>query len=123
MAISQDLVKIDGVAITKLKSFSVNYAKLWKDAERNMNGSVRASLIGLFPKIEFETSDRTPQNQVSALGKALNKPYFSVEFFDPIAKKTKSAQYYAADFSVQLIERAREHYSSIKASLVPVDKA
>ena len=49
-AITATLLKINGTTVPGIKSYKVGYNHLWKDADRNMSGSVRASLIGIFPK-------------------------------------------------------------------------
>ena len=46
-----NLVKINGTIIPHIQQYKIGRAKLWKDADRNMAGDVRATLIGIFPKI------------------------------------------------------------------------
>ena len=53
MIYSGDLVKINGVRIPAIVNYKVGRNKLWKDADRNMSGDVRATLIGIYPKIEL----------------------------------------------------------------------
>lgn len=122
MPITGSLLKINGTAIEKLRTFKVGQNKLWSSAERNMNGSLRASMIGIFPKIEIETSDATPRSQVQTLAQLLDQPYFSVEYYDAITNSRKTARYYASDYAIELQERQRELFMSIKVSLVPVDR-
>lgn len=45
MIYNGDLVKINGEIIPHIKQYKIGRSKLWKDADRNMNGDVRASLI------------------------------------------------------------------------------
>ena len=40
MAFSGTLLTIGSTAISGLRSYSVQYNKLWKDAERNMAGNI-----------------------------------------------------------------------------------
>ena len=47
MIYSGDLVKINGVRIPAIVNYKVGRNKLWKDADRNMSGDVRATLIGI----------------------------------------------------------------------------
>ena len=49
MAITQKLLRINGTAIDKLVEYEIEWAKLWKDADRNMEGEVRAT-GGLIPE-------------------------------------------------------------------------
>lgn len=123
MAYSGSLLTIDGTTIANLKSYKVTYAKLWSNAERNMAGDVRATLIGIFPKLELEIGGNLTENAVSTIAALLNKPYFSVTYFDPKSKTTKTASYYASDYSVDMLDKSRGLYKPFTVSLVPVSKA
>jgi hypothetical protein len=123
MAITGSLLKINGSNVPNLKQYKVTYAKLWADADRNMNGDVRATLIGVFPKIELEIAGVLTQSIVSSLCAILDQPYFSVEFFNPKTNSRITAQYYASDYSADLSERQRELYKPFTVNLVPVSKA
>lgn len=123
MAYSGNLLTIDGTTIANLKSYKVTYAKLWSNAERNMAGDVRATLIGIFPKLELEIGGNLTENAVSTIAALLNKPYFSVTYFDPKSKTTKTASYYASDYSVDMLDKSRGLYKPFTVSLVPVSKA
>lgn len=48
------LLKIDGEIVPNISKYTISYNKLWADAERNMNGDIRATFIGIFPKVELE---------------------------------------------------------------------
>ena len=121
MAITNVLLKLDNKDITKLVEYTVEYNKLWKDADRNMNGEVRASLIGIFPKIKVKTT-KANRAEIASIGNILNRPYFRVSYYDTLAGEIKTANYYAGDFSVTLKERQRELYEEMSFSLIPVSK-
>lgn len=121
MAITNVLLKLDNKDITKLVEYTVEYNKLWKDADRNMNGEVRASLIGIFPKIKAKTTKAT-RAEIASIGNILNRPYFRVSYYDTLVGGIKTANYYAGDFSVTLKERQRELYEEMSFSLIPVSK-
>ena len=123
MAYSGDLLKINNTALPGLKEYKMTYAKLWKNAERNMIGDVSAALIGVFPKIELVFRDALDENQISTICGLLDIPYFSVTFFNPKTKTTSTAQYYASDYTVELLDRSRGLYKEFTVSLVPVSKA
>jgi hypothetical protein len=116
-----DLVKIDGVTIPHVVSYKISRAKLWKDSERNMNGDVRATLIGIFPKIQMQVG-YTTQEEMSALTALLDKAFFTVEWFDVREQKTFSAKYYASDYDVELDSKSKGRYKPFSVSLVPVSK-
>jgi hypothetical protein len=123
MAITGSLLKINGANVPNLKQYKITRSKLWSDADRNMNGDVRASLIGIFPKLELEIAGVLTQSIVSSLCALLDQPYFSVEYFEPKSNSRVTAQYYAGDYSVDLMERGRELYKPFTVNLIPVSKA
>lgn len=120
--ITARLLKINGTDITNICEYSVQYNKLWADADRNMAGEVRATLIGVFPKIVVKTTVQEI-NKVMTMGTLLNTPYFSVTYFDFITNTTKTANYYASDFEVKLRTRRNSLVDVVSFSLVPVGKA
>lgn len=122
MAFSGKLLKINGSSVPGLRDYKVTYAKLWKDAERNMNGDVAASFIGIFPKIELAFRDGLTEDEIAKITALLVIPYFSVEFYNPKVKGASTAQYYASDFSVEVLERNRGLFKGTTVNLVPVSK-
>lgn len=122
MAYSGDLLKINGNTIRGLSGYKIGYNKLWKDADRNMNGDVRATLIGIFPKIELTFRDALTENEVSDIIALLDRPYFDVTYFSPKVKNTVTARYYAGDYEPELLDKSRGLYKSFTVSLVPVSK-
>ncbi len=121
MTYSGTLIKIDGNTIPYIKEYKVGRAKLWKDAERNMNGDVRATLIGIFPKIQLKIGVTT-QEEMASLTTLLDKAYFSVEWFDVRTQTTYTANYYASDYDVELLNKTKGLYKEFEVSLVPVSK-
>lgn len=119
--INQNLLKIGNTNISNIVDYEVQYNKLWKDADRNMNGDVRATLIGIFPKIVCKTTVQE-RSLVATLGNLLNQPYFSVTFYDPLTNQTKTAQYYASDYTTKLKMRQGALMDEVSFSLVPVSK-
>lgn len=121
MTYTGDLVKIDGVTIPHIVNYKIGRAKLWKDAERNMSGDVRATLIGIFPKIQMKVGVTT-QEEMSQLTQILDKDFFTVTWFDVRIQQTVSTQYYASDYDVDLLSKSRGLYQPFEVSLVPVSK-
>ena len=119
--INSNLLVIGSTNISNISSYEVQYNKLWKDADRNMNGDVRATLIGIFPKLVVKTTVQS-QSLASTLGALLNQPYFNVTFYDVLTNTTKTAQYYASDFTTKLKMRQGALIVEMSFSLVPVSK-
>lgn len=120
--VSGSLLSINGTSLPGLKEYKVGYNKLWADASRNMNGEVRATLIGIFPKIELVFRDALTENQVNTIISKLDLPYFSVTYYDPKTKGNITAQYYASDYTVEILDRSRGLFKGFNVSLVPVSR-
>lgn len=121
MIYTGDLVKINNTTIPYVKTYKIGRAKLWKNANRNMNGDTRATLIGIFPKIIMEIGVTT-QAEMSALTQLLDQDFFTVTWFDVRIQETVSTQYYASDYDVELKDKARGLYEPFEVHLVPISK-
>lgn len=121
ICINNPLIVIGGLTLTELVKYEMNYSKLWKDADRNMNGDVSATFIGIFPNIDAETTPLT-QNEVETLCAALDQSYFSMTFWDPASGTQKTANYYASDYKVSLLNRITGMYGTVSFSVIPVSK-
>lgn len=122
MGYSGNLITIDGVRIPGLKEYKIGHNKLWKDAERNMNGDIRASLIGVFPKLELTFRDGLSAGDVRAITNLLDRDYFTVAYYDDKTSSVRTAQYYASDYTVGMLNKTKGIYYGFNVSLVPVSK-
>ena len=122
MAYTGKWLKINGVTMPGLKDYKVTYAKLWKNAERNMDGDVSATLIGIFPKLELTFRDALTDVEISTICSLLNVPYFTAEYYNPVLRGATSAKYYGGDVTVEVLERKRALFKEFSVSLVPVSK-
>lgn len=121
ICIDHPLIVIGGLSLTEMVQYEMNYSKLWKDADRNMNGDVTASFIGVFPNIDAETTPLT-QAQVQTLCAALDQSYFTLTFWDPASGTQKTASYYASDYKITLLNRITGMYGSVSFSVIPISK-
>jgi len=121
MVYNGNLLKINGEIIPSIVSYKVGRNKLWKDADRNMNGDVRATLIGIFPKIQLEIGITT-QDEMAILTQLLDQDYFEVEFFDVRVQGVVTAKYYAGDYTTDLLDKYKGLYNKMSVSLIPVSK-
>lgn len=119
--INVPLLVIGSLSLTEVIKYNVNYSKLWKDADRNMNGDVSATFIGVFPNIDCTTMPLTAA-QVTTLCTALDQSYFSATFWDPSSGTQKTANYYASDYAITLMSRPNGQYGEVDFSIVPVSK-
>ena len=117
----EDNGKTYAYAIPHLVDYKVSRAKLWKDSERNMSGEVRATLIGIFPKIQLQIG-YTTEDELSELTARLDKAFLDVMWFDVRTGETNTAKYYASDYDVELDSKSKRRYKPFSVSLVPVKK-
>lgn len=122
MAFSGDLLTINSVRIPGLKEYKISYNKLWTDAERNMNGDVRATLIGVFPKIELVFRDALNESEINQINNLLDQTYFSVTYYSPKTRGFVTASYYAGDYTLEMLGKPKLLYKSFSVPLVPVSK-
>lgn len=122
MSVPNPLITINGVTLAtgETESYTLTYAKLWKNADRNMNGTVSATLIGVFPNINVKTT-KLSFAKAQSLSAAINAAYFSVTFWDTQTGTSKTANFYAADHDVTLLNECT--YGQVTIQLVPVSKA
>lgn len=121
IAIDHPLVQIGGLVLTEMVAYKVNYSKLWKDADRNMNGDITSTLIGIFPNVDASTMPLS-QAQVQVLCAALDQPFFSATIWDPSSNSQKTANYYASDYTITLDNRVRGKYGSVDFSIIPISR-
>ena len=123
MAYSGETLTIAGTAMSgKVKEYKVQYAKLWKDAERNMNGNISASLIGVFTKISVTFRAGLSQDDIKTLSGLLNTPYFSVTYFDPATENSKSESFYASDFDIKYLSKSLDLFDEFSVNLIATAK-
>lgn len=122
MPYSGSLLLIDNQTVPGLKSYEVEYQKVWADQTTNMAGDVRGTLLGLKALIIATFGGDLREDDVSTLADLLNQDYFGVTFFDPKSKTTKTAQCYASDFSLKLIDKLRGRYETIDVDFMPVSR-
>lgn len=121
MIYNDKFLQIDGVTIPKIQEYKVSRSKLWKDAERNMNGDMRSTLVGIFPKIIVKIGVLT-QDEIGTVCSLLDKPFFSVVYFDVRSQSVKSGKYYAGDYDVEILKKSDGLYKPFDVSLMPVSK-
>ena len=120
MAIT-NLLKINSTVISKLAEWEVERNKLWADAGRNMAGDLKATYIGLFPKIVINFGYLTGA-ELAAVTALLDLPSFTAEYWDVKSRTVKSGLYYSSDYSTPIWDKYKEMYKPFKVSLIPFKK-
>ncbi|MCI8309109.1 MAG: hypothetical protein HFJ45_02635 [Clostridia bacterium] len=121
MIYNGNLVKIDGNVIPHIQQYKIGRAKLWKEADRVMSGDIKATLIGIFPKIQIKIGVTT-QTEMAELVTLFDKDFFEVEWFDVRIQTTIKTNYYASDYDIELLSKRRGLYQPFEVNLVPVSK-
>ncbi len=121
ICINNPLIQIGSLILTEMVKYEVNYSKLWKDADRNMNGDISSTFIGIFPNMDCTTIPMK-QAAVQTLCAALDQPYFSLTFWDPASGTLKTANYYASDYKITLLNRVTGWYGTVDFTVVPISK-
>lgn len=99
---SGDLLRIDGQKVPKIINYDVEYDKLWgSDSGRNLAGDMKATLVGIFPKICLKIGATTEDDMSWFLSKA-NKAFITVEWYDAEIKGTRTAQCYSNNLKASL---------------------
>lgn len=120
--ISGDLLQINGERVSGLSTYDFESDLLWTDAERNMNGDVRATYLGEYPKLVLEFHNGLTQDEVKKLYRQLSQPYFNVTYFHPGLGENVAAQYYRSDYKLSLLDKNRALYKSFTVNLIPISR-
>lgn len=116
-----NLIKINTVALPKVKKYAVQYNKLWTDAGRNMQGDLRSTFVGIFPKIVLNFA-HTTQAEVGIIIALINLASFTVEWWDADTETVKSGTFYAGDFEVGVFNKSKELYEPFTVNLIAFNK-
>lgn len=121
MIYSGALLKLNNTTLPYLAEYEVERNKLWKSADRNMNGDVRATLIGIFPKITIRTR-RLTQEELAQLCSILDSASISVTYYDTRTQATHTANYYAGDYTTKILDKQKGLYEGVNVSLIPLSR-
>lgn len=124
MAHSTYEVKLGSIKLENLLAvdgFKVEPNKLWLDANRNLAGELKATFLGVYPKISLEFIPME-ESDLKPILVELAKPVISVEYWDAELETYKTANYYAGDFSYPLFSRTLGLYSGFSVNLIPYKK-
>ncbi len=118
---NETLLQIDSVQLPKVKGYSIKRSKLWTDANRNLAGTLRSTFIGIFPKVKVKFAPLTEDEMQTIIG-LLDRPSFTLEFWDAKTKQVQSELYYSGDYDVDLRLKRDGLYSGFEVSLIPWSK-
>ncbi len=113
-------VKIGSTEL-ELKSFEVERNKLWSDADRNMAGELKATFVGVFPKLKLEFSYLTESELKTILG-LLEPAVLSVSWWDAKLGNYRTGDFYTGDFSYPYWNKQKGMYAPFTVNLIPYKK-
>lgn len=118
-----ELLKINGVRFDKFVKYDIEYNKLWgEDAGRDMAGNNGGTLIGIFPKIFIEIG-ALDENKMSKVLSIVNKPWVTVDWYDPEFKKVITGVKYQPNVPTASLRKLKTlKYNSMTFNLIPVGK-
>jgi hypothetical protein len=114
-------VKIGSTALTGLKSYIVSRPKLFSEAERTLNGDLKATFIGVFPKITLRFNYLT-ETQLKAILILLEPASISVQWWDSHSASYKTGTFYAGDFAYPLWRNDVSMYEPFEVNLISYSK-
>jgi hypothetical protein len=113
-------VKIGSTEL-ELKSFEVERNKLWSDADRNMAGELKATFIGVFPKLVLEFGYLGESDMKSLLG-LLEPASLSVSWWDSKLGDYRTGDFYTGDFKYPYWNKSKKMYAPFTVNLIPFKK-
>lgn len=99
MLINKDSIVIDGISMAQyITEAKFGWHKLWgKDSGRNLAGSNKGTLVGVFPKITLSFRKLT-QEEVELLTPVLDSVNQVTKYYDPNLKGENTMSTYAGDW-------------------------
>ena len=115
------LCKIGSTELPEIKSITTERNKLWTDANRNLNGDLKATFIGVFPKIVIEFGYLT-EAQLKTVVALLDPASFTVSWWNADTGTYGSGSFYAGDYGSPLFDKTRGYYKPWSVSLIAYSK-
>lgn len=88
-----------------------------------MAGDVRATLLGVNTELALEFGGDLREDAVSSLSQLLDQDYFSVTYFDPKSRTTKTATYFCDSYDLALLYKQIGLYDTLPVTLHPVSRS
>lgn len=101
-------------------SYGVAYNKIWGSSVTNMEGSTRATLIGVKPTVSATTFPLY-QQQANTVSELLEQGYVIVQFLDTASGEIKEEPFTASDIDVELIREHNRWYKEISFTLTAIN--
>lgn len=114
----ENLIRINGVDVSKIITYKVNYCKLWsKDTGRSMTGENKGTLIGIFPKLELQVGS-LDGDEMDVFLSLVNRANATVQYYDPERKQLVSNSFYFGDVAVELKRQRTGNFKPVQVSVI-----
>ena len=118
---SGDLLLINNVKINKILQYKIGYMKLWaSNTGRNMAGSNRGTMIGIFPKLFIKIGKMT-EDEMSEFLSLVNKASADVTYYDTEYKRQVTASFYFGDAIDELNRKRDMTHKAIEINIIAND--
>ena len=113
-----------GIDLTPyLTEYTVQYPKLWADGTgRNLAGSMKATLIGIYTKLIFKAKNNMAMEQIAQILTSLEKAAVYCKYYDIKTRQMQVEQFYFGDVEAQLTSAKRERVIVPQVSIIAYDK-
>lgn len=119
---SGDLLTIDGETFNKIISYTVQRNKLWSDdSGRNMGGSNKGTLIGIFPKLLLEIEPLTA-DEMSWLSQKIDQASITVKYYNNKYKCMCTGSFYSNDYEENILRKEDMMYNKFSINLIPNER-
>jgi len=115
------LLKINTVAPAKLKKYTVSREKLWTGANRNLTGDLKATLLGVYPKLLLGFAPTT-QAEMSVIIGLLEPAELTVQWWDEKEDGIETGTFYAGSYDIPLFSKTTELYNAFEVNLISYNK-
>lgn len=119
---SGDLLKLDGISFNKIIEYTVQRNKLWSDdSGRNMGGSNKGTLIGIFPKLLLQVEPLT-EDEISWIETKLDQATISTSYYNSKYKCLCTGEFYAGDYETTILRREDMMHDKFSVNLIPNER-
>ena len=101
MIVNKDSVKMNNISMAQyLVECKFGYHKIWgKNTGRNLAGSNRGTLLGIFPKLTMQFRALT-KDELELLSPHFNMANQTTEYYDPELKAQTTLSTYSGDWEI-----------------------
>lgn len=116
-----DLLLINNKKINKIIQYKIGYMKLWaSNTGRNMAGSNRGTMIGIFPKL-FIKIGKMDEDEMSEFLSIVNKASANVTYYDTEYKRQITMSFYFGDAIDELNRKRDMTHKAIEINIIAND--